>query len=150
MAWLAVTAIASVVSLAPPCPAEAAQLLSIRGIELGPGEFVDGLVIDTWNVRILAICRWPDGWVVEPPKVAGSKGRIAGGTDQDAAALDSGRLDRLHGLVLIEDANPQLGPVTFDGVVSIDIRRGEPDSEVWPLQLSNYLLEPAQRCPDSM
>lgn len=126
--------------------AQAAQVLSVRGVDLGTEEYVEGFEITTWNVKVLAVCRIPPGWSIKVANYVGNGGSLEGGASGTVAGLDRSSLNELNKMFLIADFNPNAGPIKLDGTVSIRTYGTGTLRDV-SLQSSNYLLEPVERCP---
>lgn len=133
-----------VAAVALPSAAQAAQLLSIRGLDFAANEYVDAFEIRTRNVNVIAVCRIPTGWEVSAQNDQG--GPLRGGAGRGVAGLDRSRTNELSGLFLLADPNPSAGPVKLDGVIWVRTY-GTADVRELPLQSSNYVLETVERCP---
>ena len=156
-------------SLACNCPAARSaetQLLSITGINLHPlksgsqptGQYIAGFNIETWDVRVIAVCHIPGGWTISAGKNANPEGVLSGSAGEGVAFLDADSFNQLTELVLVRvgDYNPidkgdctkNCTPATFAGNFYVGQYGSESEPELQRLQPSNIRLTPARRCPD--
>lgn len=141
---------------AAPAGGDATWLASISGLDMAPGEYVESFSIDTWGVRILAICNIPPGWEITAGGGAAQDGVIAGGGGHGVAFLDRARLGELRDLAIVRldgaittaatGSSPAIGPPTFSGVADIGAY-GSERSRKQRLDHTNVSLTPAAACP---
>jgi len=155
--------LALVAALAPASsardPEDRLWLLSIGGITLGPAEYVDAFTIETWAVRIRAVCRIPHGWTIRAGGRASPDGVIAGEASHGVTFLADSRLAQLKRLVLVRIpagaemrdrlSEDRYQPLLFDGRAEIGTY-GNDESRRRTARIgrSNMRLTPAQRCPE--
>ncbi|WP_443750831.1 hypothetical protein [Asticcacaulis solisilvae] len=133
-------------------------LASITGLTIGKNEFVDGFSIDTWGVRMVAVCHFPPGWSIDAGSSADPSGLIKGEGSLGVTWLDRTRLDELDGLVLLDteggirradeghEGASVYVPATFKGKVSIGTY-GTDKVRKMKIGWRNIRLTPAVRCP---
>src|SRR5262249_49605429 len=61
-----------------PVIADAGELLSVHGIALPENGFLFAFHIDTWGVRVLAVCHFPPGWTLSAGKSLDPSGILSG------------------------------------------------------------------------
>jgi hypothetical protein len=139
-------------------PAMAAQLISIRGIDIVENtdtqDYVWGFDIEMHHGRILAICAVPAGWSidVEDYGEAGmwheGGGHLRGDVRLGHNALNQSNLNRFADFLLVDDMTPGgKQPITFEGTVTI-VSYGPGDRDgPRKLKQSNFALKTADRCP---
>src|SRR5690242_1709051 len=101
-----------------PMPAAAFQLLSIRGIELKDNEYVAAFSIETWGVRVRAVCHIPVGWSINVAGALDPSGTLTGNAAGGVAFLERSDLGALDRLFLVDDPDKEF-PRRLDGTVSI-------------------------------
>ena len=135
------------------------RLLSIVApLRPGPGgDYVASFDIATWDVVVLAVCHFPEGWMLTAGQGLDPGGRLSGRAGGGAAALGAATLDRLRSLFLVAvddisfaptgDCRSACRPATFAGTAEIG-RYGQ-DTRMRRLRLgpANLVLAPATRCP---
>lgn len=150
---------AAAIAAAAPAVAEEERtyIASVAGIALGPSEYVDGFTVDTWGVRVLAVCRIPPGWEIRAGRAASLDGVIAGRASHGVTFLNRARLSQLEGLALIRLDGPvqrreiRRGsiswPATFAGHAEIGTYGVDERRRRVRLADANIRLTPATRCP---
>lgn len=131
-------------------------LASITGLSIASDEYVEEFSIDTWGVRLLAVCRIPPGWTITAGGSAAQDGIMSGGGNHNVTFLDRARLDQLHGLVLLRLSGPirmeevrsssAIVPATFSGMVRVGTYGSDKSREL-RLDHTNVSLTPAIACP---
>jgi hypothetical protein len=144
----ALAAAALVPVLLAPNPAAALQLLSIRGIELKDNEYVAAFHIETWGVRVRAVCHLPAGWSITVGGAVDPSGTLTGNASAGVAFLERSDLGALDRLFLVDDPDTEF-PQHLDGTISIGTYGShELDWREHPLPQSSYVMEPGQAgCP---
>ncbi len=143
--------------LAQLCPATAAQLVSIQGIDFNGDDGGSGYVwhfeVEVKHGRILALCRVLDGWDIKIHDYAEAGDYKTGGAhiEGDAEfghnAFTQNTLDRLQNLFLIDDVTPAgHQPVSFSGSVTVNFFGDDPTKKQ-KLVSKNFILTPATLCP---
>jgi hypothetical protein len=142
--------------LALPPKASADALVSLEGIELERDGYVSAFSIDTWDVRILAVCHLPLGWSITAGRNVGFDGHVAGEASGFALNLNAAQLGELRDLFLIEtpdfarEKSPTEPPM-FSGAITLGSYRnsGNPEANDQTVSLaeSNIVLRPATECP---
>jgi hypothetical protein len=141
----AALSVAALLAGAPP--AAAFQLLSIRGIELKDNEYVAAFRIETWGVRVRAVCHIPTGWSIKIAGALDPSGTLTGGAAGGVAFLERGDLGALDRLFLIDDPDKDV-PRRLDGTVSIGTYGShELDWREHKLLPASYVFEPGAACP---
>src|ERR1039458_10782265 len=110
----------ALVGSALPSVADSSELLSIRGITLPEHGYVKAVRIETWDVKVLAVCRLPGGWTITAGKSADPSGILAGEASLGVTWLNNQSLDQLRQLFFIEGSGYQERelpmPNVLDGV----------------------------------
>ena len=128
-------------------PAAAFQLLSIRGIELKDNEYVAAFRIETWGVRVRAVCHIPAGWSINVAGALDPSGTLTGSAAGGVAFLERSDLGTLDRLFLIDDPDKDF-PRRLDGTVSIGTYGShELDWREHKLPPASYVVEPSGACP---
>jgi hypothetical protein len=142
-----------------PALADPSELLSIRGITLPEHGYVEAFRIDTWSVRVLAVCRLPPGWTITAGKSADPSGILAGEASLGSTYLNNKNLDQLHQLFLIEVSDYRerelpmpnvpggVHPATFSGKLVVGTYGTHDDAHEVSITPANLLREPATHCP---
>jgi len=139
--------------------ATANELLSIRGIGLAENGYISGFHVDTWGVRVLAVCHLPPGWTITAGNSADPSGVLEGTASLGVTFLNRHDVSQLDNLFLIDVVNyrPQearlpnqpglIHPASFRGKASIGVYG--PDDTIHDVQLTpaNLVREPASQCP---
>jgi hypothetical protein len=142
--------------LALPPRASADELLSIEGIKLDGDGYVSGFSIDTWDIRILAVCHLPLGWTITAGRNLSFDGHLVGQASGFMLNLNSSQLGELKDLFLIETpdfarAKSPTEPPMFQGSITIGNYKkpGDPEVEDRTVRLdqSNIVLKSASECP---
>ena len=144
---------------ARPGFAAATQLLSIVGLGIPAGRYVSSFDIQTWGVRVLAVCHIPPGWTVSGGQDADPGGTLSGSASEGVTFLDPSHLGDLNGLFLVEVADVHAAqgdlakdgwylPPTFDGKIEIGRYGNDTDTSPRRLVPSNIALVAAARCAD--
>ena len=144
------------VCAATPFKAQADQLLSIEGLALDSQSNVSGFAIDTWDIRVLAVCRIPFGWIMTAGRELSATGHLSGQASGFMLNLSTAQLGELTDLFLIKD--PDLSrlksptePPMFAGTITIDRYRGPNEADdgerTIPPTQANITLKPAAACP---
>jgi hypothetical protein len=127
--------------------AAAFQLLSISGIELKDNEYVAAFRIETWGVRVRAVCHIPAGWGINVAGALDPSGTLTGSAAGGVAFLERSDLGTLDRLFLIDDPDKDV-PRRLDGTVSIGTYGShELDWRDHKLPPSSYVFEPGASCP---
>lgn len=149
----------ALVGSALPSAADASELLSIRGITLPEHGYVKAFRIETWDVKVLAVCRLPGGWTITAGKSADPSGILAGEASLGVTWLNNQSLDQLRQLFLIEVSGYQerelpmpnvpggVFPATFSGKLVVGTYGNHDDAHEVPITPANLFREPATRCP---
>ena len=117
--------------------------ISIKGISLRPGQLLAGILLDTVNLRIVAICHIPPGWGLMADSPPDATAQIVGGADFTIAALEQRDEYQLHAIALVTLDD---GPTRITGKVKI-VRPGPQLVETdRPLTPANIVMEPAAEC----
>jgi len=128
-------------------PAAAFQLLSIRGVELKDNEYIAAFRIESWGVRVRAVCHLPVGWAITVDAAIDPSSTLSGNASAGVAFLDRTDLGELDRLFLIDDPDKDF-PQHFTGTISIGTYGAhELDWREHPLLPSSYVREAAERCP---
>jgi hypothetical protein len=128
---------------------ETSTFLASISIPLGEHERLQSFLIETWGVRILAVCGIPPGWRVMAGGSAAPDGVIAATAShgvtwlKDMKPLESLVLVRLEGPVRKTDVGAV--PATFQGKAVLDA--GDDKEHERPLSHANVQLTAADRCP---
>jgi hypothetical protein len=128
-------------------PAAAFQLLSIRGVELKDNEYVAAFRIETWGVRVRAVCHIPAGWTIKVAGALDPSGTLTGSAVGGVAFLERSDLSALDHLFLIDDPDKDF-PRRLDGTVAIGTYGShELDWRDHKLPPASYVFEPGAACP---
>ena len=136
--------------------ANANELLSLRGIELTNGGFISGFHIETFGVRVIAVCRFPPGWTIAAGNSIDLSGTLDGNSGGGVANLDGPNAYRLDDLFLVEviGYQPQerrkqgeINPALFSGKVSVGTYGDDVKSRDVELRPDNFVRHPASQCP---
>lgn len=133
--------------------ARAMDLLSIQGFNLGPEGYVSGFQIQTWRIRVRAVCQFPLGWMITAGRNLDQTGQIAGTASGFMTNLDVKELGELQNLVLIDDPPPDAEkspsePPTFQGSATVGTyKMSKTGDETVALTAANIVLRPASACP---
>ena len=147
------TALAFLLLMAANHQVSAAQLVSIRGIELKNGAYIWNVNIEIHHARIIAVCRILDGWTTQEENHA----EFASDKDLGAhfsaeatvghVALSNREINQLQNLLLIEE-QPKTGTMRFEGSYHIEgVLEGEAQTGDHKLANSSFALKTADRCP---
>lgn len=129
-------------------PRHPTYLASIT-VPLGEYERLQSFRIDTWGVRITAVCRIPPGWRIMAGGSAAPDGVIAGDSSHGVTWLKD--MEPLKGLVLVrlegavQKTDVGAVPATFQGTAILDT--GEDKDRETALSHANVQLVSADRCP---
>ena len=139
--------------------AVAHELLSIRGVELSKNAYISGFQVDTFGVRVLAVCRLPPGWTISAGNSIDLFGRLEGIANGGVAFLNrqhAGQLDNLY-LVDVLDYQPRdrripgergaVDPASFSGKVSIGAYGNDATTHHVQLTPTNFVRTTASQCP---
>jgi hypothetical protein len=135
--------------------ARANELLSLRGIELTKGSFISGFHIETFGVRIIAVCRFP-GWTIAAGNSIDLSGTLDGNSGGGVANLDGPNAYRLDDLFLVDVIGYQqeerrkqgeINPASFSGMVSIGTYGDDDKTREIKLHPDNFVRCPASQCP---
>jgi len=128
-------------------------LVSIQLPDLGPKGYVSGFLIETWRIRIRAVCQIPVGWMITAGRNLDQSGQISGAASGFMTNLDDQQFPELQNLVLI-DAPPTtaekatMEPPTLQGTITVGTYAAPQAAErMLPLSAMNLVLRPAQACP---
>lgn len=108
-----------------------AQLLSFRDLPVPENGYLASFSIDTWTVRVLAVCHLPPGWTITAGMSANFSGVLSGHGSHGATFLSRDQLHRLDNMLLVEvteyaakeEVLPGGGkrPASFDGRLDVGV-----------------------------
>jgi len=129
------------------------DLVSIKVPDLGPKGYVSGFLIETWEIRIRAVCQIPAGWMITAGRNLDPSGQISGTASGFMTNLDDQQFRELQNIVLIDAPpttaeKPAMEPPTFQGTITVGTYAAPQAAErMLPLTAANLVLRPAQACP---
>lgn len=132
-------------SLVPAHSTDTVSVISVTGIGLGKGEFLEGFALTTKNLRLLAVCHIPAGWSLSVNSPAGPIGTIEFGAGGGVAELGPRDLTELDALFLVRTRPEATASIT--GTVDIETRGDHPGTAEKKLIPSNFIMETADQCP---
>ena len=148
---------AAVLGVAPSTahPAVQRALLSIVGLQIPPGRYLNGLRLETWGVDVLELCHLPPDWEMNMEKYENPGGLIRG-NGAGHGALDQTRARELTSLVLVDvydyqpkprgDPKGEYHPPSFVGWVRVGASY-PPAGRRIKLAAANFKLVAATACP---
>jgi hypothetical protein len=92
----------ALVCVARPERANARDLLSIRGIAVPANGIISGFHVETFGVRVFAVCRLLPGWTISAGSALDLFGTLDGTSAGGAANLGRADADGLRDLYLVE------------------------------------------------
>jgi hypothetical protein len=129
-------------------------LLTVDGLNIPPGGALAAFHIDTWGVKILAVCEVPPLWAIKEYKSMDPSGVLSGSSDPYHRTLV--KLDRLflidvYGYQPLPKGNPKgdYHPASFAGWFEVIDGNGDVIKKRRVLHASNFHLIPSLRCPDA-
>jgi hypothetical protein len=133
-------------------PARAGDQSMLVSITLPEMQSAESFSLELVNLAVLAICRIPSGWILRAENAIRPYGSADGEATYGAAALLNDYLSELQNLFLMTNVYPhQIDGVDYQitGTLYVSVRHleGEPDTVTMPLTPSNFIFEPADRCP---
>jgi len=132
------------------------QLLSISELEMHPNTYISGFEIETWNIRVRAVCKIPLGWIITAGRDISPLGKLIGSASGFMANLDIKQISEDHDLddlFLIDDLSraprSPTEPPTFVGkIIAGEFFKGRPARDrIIKLKESNVVLTSATECP---
>jgi hypothetical protein len=135
----------------------AMQLISIH-VQMSTDSYVAGFDIDTWDIRVRAVCNIPIGWVIKAGKDISPLGILSGSASGFMTNLNFPQVMKDHDLddlFLIDDLDHHrrspTEPPTFVGKITVgEYHRGRAAQDrTVPLTGNEIVLNPAKQCPAS-
>lgn len=136
-----------VAGLLAASPAAAAELLSLRNLTRGAGEYVARFSVTVSNATVLAVCRVPRGWSIGATDRGNGDGALTAEAVPGVAPLQNQRTADFDNLFLIDQPEPVAHPARFRGTAMVGTRGGASPPRERPIDRGNIVLEPAERCP---
>jgi hypothetical protein len=134
------------------------ELLSIHNISLPNNGYIAGFQIDTWGVRVLAVCHLPSGWTITAGKSADPTGILSGEASLGVTDIADGNSAQLSELFLVEVEDDRereepipngVRPARFSGRLTVGTYgQHDPDWHDVPLTSANLTRDTATKCPD--
>lgn len=149
-----VLGLAAATLLAAPAGAqrEKKYLLSMSSLPIASGQYISSFEIRTWDVRILAVCRIPEGWDLGGGTDGSLAGRIHGEGGVGLAYIADAKAPLLKDMVLVAFGTVRAHrtanlPATFSATVNVG--RYGPDERTKRVSLAPASLtwRRAERCP---
>ena len=135
---------------------EAAYLVSIGSIPLGPNQYVDRFHLDTRGVDFLALCQIPWGWRLTVGRSSAPDGVLDGAGSLGVTYMNQSTPTKLTDLVLVRISThppPTSGndrsqpPAAFTGYASVGLYGSDAADAKVALDRRNIRLRRASRCP---
>ena len=139
--------------------AAARELLSLNGIKLANKEYISGFRIETWGVRVFAVCRFPFGWTITAGQSADPSGVLEGAASLGVTFLNAWNADQLENLFLVDVSDYQpldrqfknqpgsLYPASFHGELLIGRYGTDPTIHHVTMANNNIVRRSASQCP---
>lgn len=141
-----------------PALGQQTQLLSFRNLAVPENGYIAAFQLETWRVRVLAVCRIPAGWTITAENAATPEGLLSGHASHGAASLGRDQLDRLENLVMVvvdeyrarDEAISSTGartPASFKGVIHVGVYGSDAAPVSVPVEPDSIGRRDADACP---
>lgn len=141
-----------------PALGQQTQLLSLTNLAVPTNGYIAAFQLETWRVRVLAVCRIPAGWTMTAENAATPDGLLSGHASHGAASLGRDQLDRLENLVMVvvdgyrarDQVTSLTGPRTpasFKGVIHVGVYGSDVIPVAVPVEPDSIGLRDADACP---
>ncbi|HEX8667064.1 MAG TPA: hypothetical protein VF727_01665 [Allosphingosinicella sp.] len=148
LAWAAAGALASLTT-SSCTPEQPTELVSLVGMPVAEGEYMEAFQIETGGVEILAACHIPFGWHLTLGIDDSVTGSLEGRAGLGPSLINRENGEQLRDLFLVrvppgDRDDPNMPP--FKGTVEIG-RYGTDEARTVPIDPRTVVRRPATRCP---